>query len=266
MNKFFSVAKISLSQEFSYRASFVMWRVRNIFQIFLIFFLWDSIFSTPGREVFGYDRAKILTYIFALVIVRGLVLSNKATEVAGEIARSDLTISLFKPISYFKYWFSRDMASKALNSFFAFFEILILFILLRPEFYFQSDLTILLMFLLSLALAIVCYFFLILFFSMFTFWLPEQAWGLIFLLLIFVDLLGGGVFPLDILPSSLRSLVYWTPFPYLLFAPIQIYLGKLSLMDSLGSITASLIWVFILYFSIKKLWKLGLRQYAAPGR
>lgn len=139
MNKYWSVFKISFQQEFVYRLNFIMWRVRNIAQIFLVFFLWDTIFSDPSREVFGYDRSKILTYVFGLLIVRALVLSARAVEVPGEVSRGDLSNYLLKPLNYFRYWMMRDASSKLLNIAFALVEASILYIILRPPFFIQTN-------------------------------------------------------------------------------------------------------------------------------
>ena len=139
MKKYWSVFKISFQQEFAYRLNFIMWRVRNVLQIFLIFFLWDTVFSDPSRSVFGYDRSKILTYVFGVIIVRSLVLSARGMDVTGDIAKGDISNYLVKPISYFKYWFTRDVSSKALNILFATTEFFVLYLFLRPPFFFQAD-------------------------------------------------------------------------------------------------------------------------------
>ena len=139
MKKYIQVFKVSLSQEFAYRVNFIMWRVRNIFQIFLVFFLWDTVFSDPGRNLFGYDRVKILTYVFGLLIVRAFVLSAKAMDVAGEVSRGDLANYLLKPLSYFKYWMTRDLASKVLNLSFAAVETFLLYLILKSPFFLQTN-------------------------------------------------------------------------------------------------------------------------------
>ena len=95
MKKYWSVFKISFVQEFAYKANFIMWRVRNVFQIFIVFFLWDSIFADPGRELFGYNRAQILTYVFGIIVVKAFVLSARAVDVAGEIGDGRLTNYFF---------------------------------------------------------------------------------------------------------------------------------------------------------------------------
>lgn len=264
MKKYWQVFKISFQQEFVYRVNFIMWRIRNVLQIFLIFFLWDTIFSDSSKVIFGYDRAKILTYVFSLIIVRAVVLSSRSIDIAGEISRGDLSNYLLKPFSYFKYWFTRDISSKTLNLIFATFETFILYILLKPPFFFQSDPTYIILFIISLFLAVLLFFLILFLFNLFVLWYPEQAWGPTFLLLIFVEFLGGGTFPLDVLPSFIQKIIYMTPFPYLLFMPIQIYLGKIDFRASTVSVLTTFVWVLFFTFIVKNVWKLGLKAYEAP--
>lgn len=266
LKKYISVFTISFQQEFAYRVNFIMWRVRNVMQFFLIFFLWDTIFATPGVNVFGYTKAKILTYVFSLILIRSLVLSTRSVDIAPEIARGDVSNLLLKPINYFKYWLTRDIASKVLNLSFAIFEAGILFILLKPPFYFQGNILYILFFIVSITAAIILYFLLVLLFSMPTFWFPQQSWGFMFLLLVFVDILAGGVFPLDILPVGIQKIALLTPFPYLLFIPTEIYLGQLNYSSILGFLAVSMIWIFVLVYINQKVWNSGLRAYRAEGR
>jgi len=48
----------------------------------------------------------------------------------------------------------------------------------------------------------------------------------IFILFAFEYLASGHLFPLDILPQWLGRILYFTPFPYQLYFPISIYMGK----------------------------------------
>lgn len=266
MKKYLSIFKISFQQEFVYRLNFIMWRFRNVLQIFLIFFLWDSVFSDPSRVVFGYDRAKILTYVFGLAIVKAILTSSRTIDVAGEISDGNLSNYLLKPVNYFKYWFTRDIASKTLNLIFAIFEVAVLYFILKPPFFFQTNPLLVFLFLVSLAGGVFLYFFLVLIFDMFAMWYPEQAWGPIFFLFIFVEFLGGGLFPLDIFPSTIQKVLYLTPFPYLYFVPLQIYLGKLGLLGSLQAVLVGGMWIIVLSLTLKKLWHAGLLVYRSEGR
>lgn len=267
MNKYLSVFKISFQQEFVYRINFIMWRVRNLLRFFLVFFLWDTVFSDPNRVLFGYDRSMILTYVFGLLIIRGFVFSARSFEAAGEISRGDLSNYLVKPLSYFKYWLSRDMSSKVLNLVFAVFETIILFLILKPPFFVQKDPVFLIGFLFALILATFIYFVMLFLTSSIPFWVPEAGWGAHFLVsVILVEFLSGALFPLDVLPGVIQKIINYTPFPYLLFFPIQIYLGKISGPLMFRGILVSLFWAVILWIIFNSVWKRGLKVYQAHGR
>lgn len=267
MNKYLQVFKISFQQEFVYRVNFIMWRVRNVLQIFLVFFLWDTVFAQPDRVVFGYDRARILTYVFGLLIVRAFVLSARAADVAGEISRGELSNYLLKPMSYFKYYLTCDISSKALNLIFASFETVFLFFILKPPFFFQTNPVNLGLFALSIAIAIFIYFVMLFIISSIPFWIPEAGWGMHFLItVVAVEFLSGALFPLDILPEIIQNFLYLTPFPYLIFFPLQVYLGKIAGFSLIRGIAISGFWAAILYFVMNAVWRRGLKVYQAHGR
>lgn len=267
MNKYLQLFKVSFEDDFAYKTSFVMWRLRNVLQIFLVFFLWDAVFSTPGKIVFGYDRAKMLTYVFGLVLIRAFVLSAKATEVSGEIARGELSNYLLRPIAYFKYWLTRDIASKVLNLGFAVVEAFLLYLLLKPPFFVQTNPLAILGFLLLALLGMFIYFVLSFLVSTVPFWLPEAGWGAHFLVTaVAVQFLSGGMFPLDVLPDNILKVLNLTPFPYLIFFPLEVYLGKVSGMKLLGGLAVALLWAVGLWFILQKVWAAGLKRYESHGQ
>lgn len=267
MKKYLSVFNISFQQEFVYRLNFIMWRVRNVIQVILVFFLWDSVFSNPDRVVFGYNRASILTYVFGILIVRAFVLSARAVDVAGEVSNGDLSNYLVKPIDYFKYWFTRDISSKALNLVFAVFETILLYLLLKPPFFLQTNPLYLLGFVISVILAMFIFFVILFITSAVPFWMPEVAWGAQFIVVMVVtEFLSGALFPIDILPRYLQNILYLLPFPYLIFFPLQVYLGKLGAMEIITGLLISLFWAVALWFLMKTVWSRGLKAYQAFGR
>lgn len=244
-----------------------MWRVRNVIQILINYFLWSAIFIDTSVNIFGYNRESILTYIFGTLIVRALVLSARAMDIAGDVSSGDLSNYLVRPLNYFKYWFTRDLSSKALNLSFAAFEFTILFWILRPTLYLQTDPKIILMFIFSIIVAIIIYFALIVMVSSIPFWAPELGWGGHFIVtVIIVEFLSGSLFPIDILPSSIQKFVMMTPFPYMIFFPIQIYIGKISTAMFLQGAYVSLLWAVALWYLMKFIWNRGLKVYQAFGR
>ena len=236
-------------------------------QIFVAFFLWDKIFENPGRIVFGYDRSKILTYVFALIIVRALVLSARAVDVAGDITQGGLSNYLIRPINYFKYWFTRDLSSKLLNISFAFFEFIVLYLILRPPLYFQQNIFVIFAFLVSIIIAIMIYFYTLFIVSSVPFWAPELGWGSHFLVtVIMIEFLSGALFPMDILPVGIQQVVMSLPFPYLIYFPVQVYLGNITGALLVKGLLISTTWMIVLGISMKYIWSKGLKVYESIGR
>ncbi len=268
MKKYFSVFKISLAQEFVYKLNFIMWRLRNTIQILVFFFLWSSVF-TGGSEVsyFGYTQSSIMAYTFLLVLIRSIVMSTKSTDVSGYVSNGELSNYLLKPINFFKYLLARDSSTKILNIIFSIIEILILYLILKPNLFIQTNMFQIFLFIISLVIACFIFFSIVMLANSAPFWVPEIGWGVQFLVtVIFVEFLSGAFFPLDVFPKPLFEFLKLTPFPYLVFIPIQIYLGNISLLENTKNILIGGLWAIILWQVMNKVWKKGLKIYEAVGR
>ncbi len=266
MRKYWSVLRIGFIQELAYRSKFVMGRLQSILQVFLIFFLWDSVFSDPGREVFGYDRAKILTYVFGLLIVKAVVASSKTADISGIISSGELTNYLLKPVNFVRYWFWRDISARGINTMFSILEVGILYVILRPPIFVQTNLVSLAGFLILIMIAVVIFFLMLTLVSFIPFWLVEQTWPPVFLFLTVSEILSGAIFPLDIFPDAIQRVLYFLPFPYLIFMPIQVYLGKVVGMELVRSLLMASFWMVGMMVGVSWVWKRGLVHYRAEGR
>ena len=267
MKKYLSIFKISFQEEFVYKWNFILWRFRNVLQILFTYFLWDTVYSDPGKIISGYDRERILTYVFGVMIVKSLVLSARSIDVSYDVASGDLSNYLVKPVSYFKYFFVRDIASKVLNLFFAVIEFLVLFIVLKPPFFFQTNIVSIVSFLLSIIIAMLIYFLILFILGAIPFWVPELGWSSQFLIaIVAVDALSGALFTINILPKLAQSIVLATPFPYLIYFPIEAYLGNVSGWGLVGGLLVGASWVGVLWITLSVVWKRGLKSYQAFGR
>ena len=266
MNKYLSILVISIQQEFAYKLSFLMWRLRNVMQVLVFFFLWDAAFSN-NNDLFGYSKDKILTYAFFLILLRAIVFSSRSVDISGHIGSGEIMNFLIKPISFIRYWMTRDIASKVLNIGFSIVEISILIYFLKPNIFLQDNMFYVFMFLISLIIATFLFFNILLMTNFIPFWVPEVTWGGQFLVIgIIVEFFSGASLPLDILPEQVLNILKITPFPYLIFIPIKIYLGLLSQAEVFNSILIGLIWSFILWILMKKSFAKGLYIYEANGK
>lgn len=266
MNKYLTVFAVSWQNEFVYRLNFILWRVRNILRFLMTYFLWRGIFVS-NTTVFGYSQEQMLTYVFMVLAVSTLVLSAPSSDnIGGEIGSGDLSNYLVKPLSYLKYWFTRDLASKFLNMIFASGELSLLWLIFRPALQFPSGAEAVLGFVASCLLAMILYYFVTVSARFVAFWTPESTWGIAFVMIVLMEVLAGGIFPLDILPLWFSTALQFTPFPYLLYYPIAIFVGKISGLELLRILVQTGLWVILMFWVTKWIWRKGLEVYASEGR
>jgi ABC-2 type transport system permease protein len=237
-----------------------------VLQMVALLFVWSAILDGSGNT-FNYSSAELLTYIFGISLLRSVVFTGRTTDVQAEISSGDLNNLLVRPLKYFSYWFSRDIADKLVNSGFAVIEITIIISILNPPLALPASIIHLALFLITIILANVLYFFFSLCISMTTFWLPEgNGWPQRFFILVLIEFLVGGLFPLDILPETLKTLAVMLPTAYMGYAPVQIYLGRFDLSTAAMAAAFSVMWISIFYLLAKIMFKKGTRIYGAYGR
>lgn len=263
MMKYWAVFKISWENGLVYRLNFVLWRVRTILQLLLVYFIWWTVFQSQA-EVFGYTQGTILTYILAAALIRAIVLSSRAPDVANQINDGSIVNFLIKPLGFIKFYITRDLADKLLNISFVIIEIILLIFLLKPQVVIQTDQKVILLFILAGFLGIVIYFCISFMIGLLAFWV-ENSWGPLFLIMIFLEGFGGGLFPIDILPKSIFTILMLTPFPYLIYFPAKLYLGTIATSDVIFYFTVLIFWIVVLGFLMNWVFHTGLRHYTAVG-
>jgi len=263
MTKYWAVFKISWEQGLVYRLNFALWRVRSVLQLLLTYFIWWTVFQSHD-EIFGYTQASILTYIMVAALIRAIILSSRAIDVAGQINEGTVVNFLMKPLGFIQYYFSRDLADKLLNIAFVIVELTLLIMILKPPISFEQNLVTLSFFTAATILGLLLYFAIAFTISMLAFWV-ENAWGPLFLVTILLEGFGGGLFPIDILPKNMADILLLTPFPYFIYFPVKIYLGTLPTFEIIKGFIILSIWMGVSWYLMLKILQAGLKKYTAFG-
>jgi ABC-2 type transport system permease protein len=190
-------------------------------------------------------------------------MGSRTIDLGWMINSGSLTIPLMRPFNIFSFFFIRDLADKLFNLTFMFIEIPLILLIFKPPVFLQSNPLVILYAGISILLAIVIYFFINVIFGSLAFW-TRDIWAPRFLLMVIMEIATGAMFPLDMLPIFWQKLFLMTPFPYLIYVPLKIYLGTdpsvvLHLFFALG-------WVVVLGLITKLVWQKGIKSYEAEGR
>jgi len=264
MRSYLRVFKNTFAEYFIFRFNFILWRFRVVIQILTLYFFWMAVFASRG-QIFGYGKTEMITYVILTLFLTSFVLATGTNSVGEEINSGELTNYLIRPISYFGYWASRDLVDKFFNVFFAVVEGVLLFLILRPLFFLQTDILWLALFVLAVILSAGIYFIISFLIGSAGFWTSE-VWGVRFIFGILIAFFSGAFFPLDILPREIYNILSLLPFSYLIYFPIKIYLGKLSLVMILKGFLVMVFWLIGLRKILDWVWKKGLASYTAEGR
>lgn len=258
MKKYLSIFSITLQEYFVYRLNMIMWRVRQVFVFLVPFFIWKSVLG-DGGEIYGYTLASVMTYLFGTTILRSLVMGSRTIDLGWMINSGYLTIPLLRPFGIFRFLLARDAADKLFNLSFMFLELPLIYFVFHPPIFLNFSPTTLIITLGSILLSALIYFYINVIFGSIAFW-SRDVWAPRFLLMTILEFATGAMFPLDMLPSIWQKVLLLTPFPYLLYVPLKIYLGASF------SLLPQLIWVIILALLTQFIWNRGILRYEAEGR
>src|SRR6185369_9015889 len=140
---------------------------------------------------------------------------------------------------------------------------LLLFILwLRRYFVPPTDWITFAVFLVSVFLTALLQFFTSYAMALLAFWVLEVS-TFIFILFAFEYIASGHLFPLDILPQGLAQVLAFTPFPYQLYFPVSVYMGKVSGLAMGRGLLAQAGWVAVAYLFARFMWHRGIKKYSA---
>ncbi|MFH1561274.1 MAG: ABC-2 family transporter protein [Patescibacteria group bacterium] len=264
MKKYWLIFKLTIVEYFIYRLNFLLWRFRSLIFFLSLFFFWLAVYGQK-ESFLGYQKAQMLTYIVGIAFLRGLILSSRSTDLEADIYTGKLSSYLLRPQKIFKYYFVRDLADKALNIFFVVLEVALVLRIFHFPFYFPASLLTVIWFVGLSLLAMVLFFILNVIASSLAFW-TGSVWAPRWLIMIvFMEFMSGAFFPIDVLPSWASRLISLTPFPYLIYYPVKVWLEQTTILQNYQILFILFLWIAILFLLFKVMWKRGLKIYSAHG-
>jgi ABC-2 type transport system permease protein len=263
LGKYLVAYGIALQQVLQRRSSLLMDRVGGIAIIVSLYYFWMSLLGTK-QSFLGYSREQMLSYVLAMNVLRSFVFTGRGWELVGEISSGRISSYLVRPISYHGYTLALDMAQKTVHAAASLIEVGVLVLIVQAPVYAPARWQTWLLFAVSVALSSMIFFFLEFIVSSLAFWTSESG-GPLFCFELFLQFAAGTFFPLDVLPAALRQALSLTPFPYMVFLPINIYLERLSFAQASQTLLIQACWLAAFVWAALGAWRVGLRNYSAEG-
>jgi ABC-2 type transport system permease protein len=267
VKKYWQVINIGIQNTLVYRVNFFFRALFGLIPLMAIIFLWRAIYAGKGEdpEVAGYTLAGMISYYLLVTIVDALTSVNEDDwQIAADIKDGNINQFLLKPVDYLYFRLCLYISGRLVYLLSAFIPVTVFILALRRYFEFPPDAATFAIFLFSVLLTALLQFFMSYTMALLAFWVLEVS-TFIFILFAFEYIAGGHLFPLDILPPALEQILRFTPFPYQLFFPVSVYLGRTTGPELWMGLAIQLFWVVTFYCLARWVWSRGTRKYTAVG-
>ena len=267
MKKYWHVINIGIQNNLTYRFNFLARAVFGLIPLIAMLYVWQKIYSGngAGSTVGTYSLAQMISYYLLTTVVDALTAVNEDDwQIATDIKDGNISQFLLKPIDYLWYRLCLFLSGRVTYLAVAVAPLTIFILYLHQYFVLPPNWGAFVGFLVSTVLTALLQFFMSYSMAMLAFWVLEVS-TFIFILFAFEYLASGHLFPLDILPPALKQALYFTPFPYQLYFPVSIYMGKASGADMLRGLLIQALWVLAAYGTARFAWRRGIKKYSAVG-
>ncbi|MFO7181181.1 MAG: ABC-2 family transporter protein [Pseudomonadota bacterium] len=240
-----------------YRAELFLWSLAGVIPLIMMG-VWRQASATGA---FPLDPTEFTRYFLAVFLVRQativwVIWDFEAHVVSGTL--SPLLLQPSNPAFRFVVWHLTERLARAPFAL----AVLAIWLLLFPDAFFWPKLGDVCLAVLGIAASFATRFVIQYAFAMVGFWSEratslEEVWFLVYVFL------SGVIAPLDVYPDVVRTIAAFTPFPYFVYFPVQLLLGREE--NVLRGFVVLAVWWGLGYALYRVLWRKGLRHYSAMG-
>jgi ABC-2 type transport system permease protein len=254
--------KISIKAVFVYRGMMLIWMIGWLLSFLTFLYLWQS--AQPRSSFAGFTKDQIISYYFLGMIVWQLAGWFPADYIAEKIRDGKISNIVAKPLSFYWYIFSQELAWHVINTAIFSFIVAIIYWLVKDSLFLDFSLLKVFLFLLGTAIAALVNLHFGLILGTSAFWIMrthalESIYWLLF------ALLGGQMLPLRFFPIQYQGIVKLLPFRFMYSFPLELVLAEQTLLSVVFGFGLGIFWVYILWKLFCILWEKGLRNYTAWG-
>lgn len=261
-NKYFRAYRNSVSAFLQYRLNLGLYAIGHAISLSGLFFLWLAVYDSGG-QVGTYSFAEIITYYVLISFLRMTI--NDAVgagfQMIEDIKNGLITAFIIKPFNYLlSVW--ADILGKTTVNFIFVIPITLLILWGFDFLHILPNIQNTLIFIGFIAIALTLYYLIYALVGTCAFW-ADNSRNYIYATIVLSNFLNGSLIPLDLFPLWFQTASKYSPFQFLMFVPIQAFLGKIA--NPVLTFGGGILWVIILIILLGLLYRLGLKKYEGIG-
>jgi ABC-2 type transport system permease protein len=254
--------KTQLAVQFQYRAAMFIWLLGRIIEPVMYLVVWATVARAQGGAVGDFSVADLAAYYIVFMLVNQLTFTWIMWEYEYLIKDGTLAGLLLRPIHPIHRDIADNLAYKVLTTGAMLPVTALLIIVFQPAFNFQWWNV--LAFIPALILAYLLRFLIEWTLAMAAFWTTRtNALNQAYMTAMFF--LAGRLAPLELFPNFVQTLATVLPFRWMISFPVELLLGRLTVQAALAGLGMQTLWLVISLVILNRVWRAGVRQFAAVG-
>lgn len=261
MKKYWVRFLSALQSEFQYRANLVMWMVVGAIGPIVMTLVWFAVLREKG-SVGGYGQSDFVLYYLLTTVGWYIVGGEFARPVGTAIRSGDINKSLLQPFDVILGKAVWEQAWKVLSLILSLPAVAFILYVSRDFLSYTWHPENLPYILLSLLGGAIIFAIMQAIVGILAFWVTE-IWPFAEMNYMLLELLGGMLAPISLLPPLVQTISAYLPFRYIFYEPVAIVLGKTA--DPVWVIARQGVFIVLLFVLYKIMWRAGLKRYEAIG-
>lgn len=256
-----ALARMQFKQYSIYKSNFYLFTLNRIVEVMVYIFVWQAIYNQTG-DVGGFTISQMITYYILVSSIKSIAEWGINEDMAHSIKNGMINKELLNPITYFQYYFGvnlGEMLYAVVVGIATFIICTIFWDIVLP-----ANITIFLLFVIVLLLGIPITFFLQMIVGTVGFY-TNSIWGMQILRKSTIAIFSGIIAPITLFPTWFQTMANILPFKELIYTPINIYLGQISVNGIVLVIGKQIIWGIILYIIAKMFFNHAVKKITVNG-
>lgn len=232
-------------QQFQYRSSIWLRMAGDIVHLYIQICIWRVLLpeETAWKEM--------ALYVIGVYLIQRLTYSDIAANMAEKVKDGSIALTLVRPISMRRHFLCEQIGTNLFGFLFRGIPLAAVFL---TVFKVPAKPSYALLFIASMACAVVLVFYFQYFIGLFVFWFKDGTYARMITNGL-MDLFSGNTIPLWFYPGFLRAFCNVLPLRYMIFEPASILVGRYTVEGAVRAVGVQLIWIAVLFLAQHLVWK-----------